>query len=116
MTRTSCGLRLEVWLTPVLLFVLAVLAGCATSGPQADAARAPKNNIILFGDGAAATQWELGRYTSRALRGKPFAITDVIFKEGNVGLLPAHSAESFVPHSAAAAPPASASPQTHQHT
>jgi alkaline phosphatase len=92
-----------MWLTPVVLFVLAVLAGCATSGPHADAARAPKNIIILFGDGAAATQWELGRYTSRALRGKPFAITDVIFREGNVGLLTVHSADSFVTDSAAAA-------------
>src|SRR5687767_5145429 len=102
MTRTSCGLRLKVWLTPVLLFVLAVLAGCATSGPQADATRAPKNIIILFGDGAAATQWELGRYTSRALRNRPFAITDTIFKDGAIGLLTVHSADSFVTDSAAA--------------
>jgi hypothetical protein len=43
---------------------------------------APKNIIIVFGDGAAATQWEFGRYTSRALRDKPFAVTDVVFKTG----------------------------------
>jgi alkaline phosphatase len=49
--------------------------GSATAG-------APRNIIILFGDGAAATQWEFGRYTSRALRDKPFAVTDVVFKTG----------------------------------
>ena len=67
------------------------------------AAAAPKNIIILFGDGAAATQWEFGRYTSRVLRDKPFAVTDVVFKTGVLGLLTVHSADSFVTDSAAAA-------------
>ena len=64
---------------------------------------APKNIIILFGDGAAATQWEFGRYTSRVLRDKPFAVTDVVFKTGVLGLMTVHSADSFVTDSAAAA-------------
>lgn len=96
------SLRGKLRLAAVVLLALA-LPGCATSGPHADATRTPKNIIILFGDGAAATQWELGRYTSRALRNKPFAITDVIFREGNVGILTVHSADSFVTDSAAAA-------------
>jgi alkaline phosphatase len=70
--------------------------GSATAG-------APRNIIILFGDGAAATQWEFGRYTSRTLRDKPFAVTDVVFKTGVLGLLTVHSADSFVTDSAAAA-------------
>jgi alkaline phosphatase len=64
---------------------------------------APKNIIILFADGAAATQWELGRYTSRELRNRPFAVTDVVFRQGTLGLLTAHSADSPVTDSAAAA-------------
>jgi alkaline phosphatase len=70
---------------------------------HASGAAAPKNIIILFGDGAAATQWEFGRYTSRALRDKPFAVTDVVFRTGVLGLMTVHSADSFVTDSAAAA-------------
>ena len=103
LTGKHVGSWMKLRFTSALLLVVAVLSGCATSGPHADAARAPKNIIILLGDGAAATQWELGRYTSRVLRNKPFAITDVIFREGNVGLLAVHSADSFVTDSAAAA-------------
>ena len=103
MTNMFRGPRLKVWLTPLLLLVMSMIAGCSTTGPHADATRAPKNIIILFGDGAAATQWELGRYTSRALRNKPFAITDVIFRAGNIGVLTVHSADAFVTDSAAAA-------------
>lgn len=66
-------------------------------------AAAPKNIIILFADGAAATQWELGRYTSRELRNRSFAATDVVFRRGTLGLLSTHSADSAVTDSAAAA-------------
>ena len=37
------------------------------------------------------------------LRDKPFAVTDVVFKTGMLGLLTVHSADSFVTDSAAAA-------------
>jgi alkaline phosphatase len=94
-------LHARVWMT-LCVWSAVALAGCATVESQREADRAPKNIIILYGDGAAATQWELGRYTSRALRGKPFAITDVVFREGAVGLLSTYSADSFVTDSAAA--------------
>ena len=98
-----CRLHARAWLAATVLAVLALLAGCATAPHHADAIRTPKNIIILFGDGAAATQWELGRYSSRALRGQPYATTDVVFKEGSIGILAVHSADSFVTDSAAAA-------------
>ncbi|MGZ9013872.1 MAG: alkaline phosphatase, partial [Burkholderiales bacterium] len=85
------------------LLALLWLAGCAQVAPLGGQAAAPKNIIIMFGDGAAATQWEFGRYTSRELRSKPFAVTDVVFKTGALGLLTTHSADSFVTDSAAAA-------------
>jgi alkaline phosphatase len=83
---------------------LLLLGGCAHH-PHGHPAQqsAPKNVIILFGDGAAATQWELGRYTSRELRNRPFAVTDVVFRKGTLGLLTTHSADSIVTDSAAAA-------------
>jgi len=90
---------MRAWLV-LVLSTLALLSGCVTTQQTA---AVPKNIIILFGDGAAATQWELGRYTSQALRGTPFAITDVVFKQGALGVLTVHSADSFVTDSAAAA-------------
>jgi alkaline phosphatase len=82
---------------------LALLAACAQMHADSNAGTAPKNIIILFADGAAATQWELGRYTSRELRNQSFAVTDVVLKQGTLGLLATYSADSPVTDSAAAA-------------
>ncbi|MDB5865602.1 MAG: hypothetical protein JWO70_3408 [Betaproteobacteria bacterium] len=87
---------------------LALLGACSHSmhaqrHHDAHHAAVPKNIIILFGDGAASTQWELGRYTSRELRNRPFAVTDVVLKQGTLGLLTTYSADSAVTDSAAAA-------------
>src|SRR5262245_55395481 len=76
--------------------------GCASSGGAA-ASRAPRNIIIMFGDGAAPTQWDFGRYSSRVLRGQSFATTDVVFREGTVGLLTTSPHGPYVTDSAAAA-------------
>jgi alkaline phosphatase len=94
---------LHMWLLLFGCALAGLLAGCASNSAQTDSLRAPKNIIILFGDGAAATQWELGRYTSQALRKRPFLITDVVFRQGALGVLTVHSADSFVTDSAAAA-------------
>jgi alkaline phosphatase len=93
---------LRSFVVAVVLAAVAALSGCAATGTQGEA-RAPRNIIILFGDGAAATQWELGRYTSQLIRKQPYVITDVILRAGNVGLLTVHSADAFVTDSAAAA-------------
>ena len=67
------------------------------------ACAAPKNVIIMFADGAAPTQWELGRYSSHLLRKQPFVVTDTVFREGSLGLLATHPAGVFVTDSAAGA-------------
>jgi len=67
------------------------------------ACAAPKNVIIMFADGAAPTQWELGRYSSHLLRQRPFVVTDTVFREGTLGLLAVHAANAFVTDSAAGA-------------
>ena len=88
----------------VALSLAVLLFGCAqTSERHGDSTSVPKNIIILYGDGAAVTQWELGRYTSHAMRKRPFVTTDVVFKEGVMGLATTHSADSLVTDSAAAA-------------
>ena len=91
----------------LLSFALALLGACVhhpqgNDGSRHDAA-APRNIIILFGDGAAATQWELGRHTSRELRNRGFVTTDVVFRQGTLGLVSTGSASSPVTDSAAAA-------------
>lgn len=81
-----------------------LLTGCAsTGGPTASAVLAPKNIIIMFADGAAPTQWEFGRYSSQHLRKQMFAVTDIVFKQGVLGLLTTHPANAMVTDSAAAA-------------
>ena len=85
------------------LATLALVTACAQTQTQAWNDAKPKNIIILFADGAAATQWELGRYTSRELRNRSYAVTDIVFKHGTMGLLSTSSASSPVTDSAAAA-------------
>jgi alkaline phosphatase len=88
----------------LLLALFAVLGACANlrdSEQTADAT--PKNVIILFADGAASTQWELGRVSSRYLRNTPFLATDVVMRDGALGLMSTKSANALVTDSAAAA-------------
>lgn len=84
-------------LLPRLLWLLALALCCA------GAFAAPKNIIIMFADGAAPTQWELGRYASRVLRNQPFVVTDRVFRDGALGMLSTHPSDLFVTDSAAGA-------------
>ena len=86
-----------------LLCALALLlGGCVSRSPPDSAVAArPKNIIILFADGVAPVQWEFGRYTTRALRNTSFATTDIVFRDGVLGLLSTHSNDSMVTDSAA---------------
>jgi alkaline phosphatase len=81
----------------------ALLAGCAGLPAGEAQLRTPRNIIIMFADGAAGTQWEFGRYTARHFRNEGFAVTDVVLREGTLGLLSTPSLDSFVTDSAAAA-------------
>jgi len=79
------------------------VAGCSTvSGVGDGQVQYPKNIIIMFADGVAPVQWEFGRYTSRALRNTSFASTDIVFRDGVLGLLSTASNDSMVTDSAAA--------------
>ena len=101
---SSCWARARF--TGAVLALLLLVTSCAElriSQSAAETAVAPKNIIILFADGAASTQWELGRYTSHAMRNRPFVVTDEVFKNGALGLMSTHSAVSPVTDSAAAA-------------
>ena len=96
--HTGGALRRLVFLACVLTF----LAGCVAKGGTAPGAQ-PRNIIILFADGVAPTQWDFGRYSSRVLRGRGFATTDVVFDKGSLGLLSTSPADAYITDSAAAA-------------
>jgi alkaline phosphatase len=83
--------------------VLLVLAVWGATGLSSAAADQPRNIIIMFADGAAATQWDFGRYSSKVLRQQPFVTTDVVFRQGVVGLLSTSPSDAYVTDSAAAA-------------
>lgn len=78
------------------------LAGQTITRACAAAAQQPKNIIILFADGAAPTQWDFGRYSRKVLRGEPFVTTDVVFREGVLGVLSTSPRGAYVTDSAAA--------------
>lgn len=83
--------------------VALALAGNALIGASAAvAAQPPKNIIFMFADGAAATQWDFGRYSSKVLRQQPFVTTDVVFKEGALGVLVTSPSNAYATDSAAA--------------
>lgn len=90
-------------LLATLLSAVAVAAGgCAGTATQS-AGTAPRNIIILFADGAAPVQWDFGKRSSAILRGQSFATTDVVFREGSLGLLSTQPHGPYVTDSAAAA-------------
>lgn len=94
--------RLLARLATFAMLALA-LAACMSPGITAGSGQSPKNIIILFADGTAPTQWDFGRYSSAVLRNQPFATTDVVFREGVLGLLTTSPYGAYVTDSAAAA-------------
>jgi alkaline phosphatase len=91
------------WLVGLCSVLVLAISGCASTGGSGAGGQTPRNIIILFADGAASTQWDFGKYSSRVLRGQPFATTDVVFRDGALGLISTHSHDSYVTDSAAAA-------------
>lgn len=89
---------------PLAAFAGIALALAANALPVAAAfaAQQPRNIIIMFADGAASTQWDFGRYSSKVLRQRPFVTTDVVFREGVLGLLSTSPSGAYVTDSAAA--------------
>lgn len=87
--------------SPGVLLALAV--GGLALASSAMAAELPKNIIIMFADGAAPTQWDFGRYSSTVLRQQPFVTTEVVFRQGVMGLLTTSPHGPYVTDSAAAA-------------
>ncbi len=82
--------------------VLLVGAIVASGLLPAAAATAPKNIIILFADGIGTAHVEITRLYNRHVHNGGLTITDVIMRQGSLGLMTSHSVEALVTDSAAA--------------
>lgn len=103
MNRRNLTSRLIALARQALAAACAGVALALAGVVAANAAESPRNIIILFADGAAPTQWDFGRYSSRVLRQQPFVTTEVVFLEGTLGVLGTAPSNAYATDSAAAA-------------
>lgn len=87
----------------IILGLLAVFQSSFKEQSQAAQLPAPKYIFIFLADGAGIAHLELADIYSEQTRKKGLLIADTIMKEGFVGFLTTHSADSLVTDSAAAA-------------
>jgi alkaline phosphatase len=75
----------------------------AGQGNPASAGAAPKYIFLFLADGAGTSHLEITRQYNREVLGVGMVVTDKIMKEGFVGLMTTHAADSLSTDSAAAA-------------
>ena len=97
--------KLLTLLTIATLSLGLYLLGRVPSGNQSEAAQAPapKYIFIFLADGAGNTHLEITRLYNRHIHNEGLIISDKIMREGTLGLLTTHSADSLSSDSAAAA-------------
>ncbi|MBI2350218.1 MAG: alkaline phosphatase [Deltaproteobacteria bacterium] len=98
-------LKLLAPLTIVTVFLGFYLLSRLPGGTQSEAAQTPtpKYIFIFLADGAGVTHLEIARMYSRHIHNEELVISDKIMREGTLGLLTTHSADSLSSDSAAAA-------------
>jgi alkaline phosphatase len=85
----------------LLFYLFASL--CKANQSEAAQFSTPKYIFIFLADGAGISHLEIARLYSRYIHQEGLVISDKIMKEGSVGLLTTHSADSLSSDSAAAA-------------
>src|SRR5262245_29538259 len=70
---------------------------------QSAAGGAPKYIFLFLSDGGGITHLEIARQYHRQIHNEGFVIVDKIIKEGSVGVMTTHAADSLSTDSAAAA-------------
>ncbi|HTM10454.1 MAG TPA: alkaline phosphatase, partial [Verrucomicrobiae bacterium] len=90
-----------------IVFFLCLLSTMLASGVFSIVAAAeqnePKYIFIFLADGGSIAGLEIARYYSRVVHGESLTISDKIMREGTLGLLTTHAADSLTTDSAAAA-------------
>jgi len=87
------------WLQTI--FFLALLSPSAWAQPRTDPV--PKYVFFFLSDGGGMAHLEIARQYNRYVRNEGFVIVDKIMKEGHVGVMTTHAADSLSTDSAAAA-------------
>ncbi|HKY09488.1 MAG TPA: alkaline phosphatase [Candidatus Binatia bacterium] len=89
----------------ILLVVLLVALATSTSlgQPKPAVNATPKYVFLFLSDGAGIVHLEIARQYNRQIHNEGFTITDKIVKEGVMGLMTTHAADSLSTDSAAAA-------------
>lgn len=86
-----------------IAITLALLASGENSHSQSAPNGAPKYVFLFLSDGGGMAHLEIARQYSRHVHNEGFVIVDKIMKEGSVGVMTTHAADSFSTDSAAAA-------------
>ena len=87
------------WLQTILFLLL--LSPSAWAQPRTDAV--PKYVFFFLSDGGGMAHLEIAHQYNRYIRNEGFVIVDKIMKEGHVGVMTTHAADSLSTDSAAAA-------------
>jgi alkaline phosphatase len=86
-----------------LLFIVLLLpASSVQSQPRAESG-IPKYVFVFLSDGGGMAHLEIARQYNREVRNEGFVIVDKIMKQGSVGVMTTHAADSLSTDSAAAA-------------
>lgn len=86
-----------------IAITLSLLANAENSNAQSAPNGAPKYVFLFLSDGGGMAHLEIARQYSRQIHNEGFTIVDKIMKEGSVGVMTTHAADSLSTDSAAAA-------------
>jgi alkaline phosphatase len=103
--RRSLRVRFIYWSHGAILLLVALWFFSSPSLSQTPtvASRTPKYVFFFLSDGGGVTQLEIARQYSRQIHNESFVIVDKIIKEGAIGVMTTHAADSLSTDSAAAA-------------
>ena len=102
-TPTPWSIPALRYLSSIAITLFALLANNEISNAQLAANGAPKFVFLFLSDGGGMAHLEIARQYNRHVHNEGFVIVDKIMKEGSVGVMTTHAADSLSTDSAAAA-------------
>jgi len=102
-TPTPWSIPALRYLSSIAITLFALLANSEISNAQLAANGAPKFVFLFLSDGGGMAHLEIARQYNRHVHNEGFVIVDKIMKEGSVGVMTTHAADSLSTDSAAAA-------------
>src|SRR3989442_13380987 len=102
-TQRQSLFRVALSVASFLLVFFSVIHSSFAAQARAAQAPAPKYIFLFLADGAGIPHMEITRQYNRVVHNEGLVITDKIMKEGSLGLITTHAADSLSTDSAAAA-------------